>query len=838
MAANFNLPTVDTTYTAFPTQIIENIDAALQQLSVGSPSNVPTNAIKWDSSANRWKKYNGSAYVDLTGTYDLNAQVSVNQLNLGDDEAVRLGDGQDFQLFHRSSDNVSIIAETGSSYLSIQSNGNRIELYDSANARNMAEFFIGGACTFKHGATTRLQTTSGGATVTGTLTTTLAANIGSNITTDGSGGVGNRYLKIGNGRTADGNSFIDLIGDSTYTTYGARFIRSNTGANAPTSIQHRGTGSFNLTAFDAAPINLLTSGTSRLYIESGGDVGIGLTNPSNKLHIYSGSANALAVQSTVSGANILLISDDTETKFQSVDGDLFIEADVQNNVAGSEIKFNIDNDRKFTIDSSGVITANKTGTNIGFKAPDNAMFIAGTNNDLQIFHNSSNSIINDNGTGELQLQRGGSTVLALSSTGINATGTQHKFSSGTSGDCELVLEADTDNNNENDTPRMVFRQDGGNDWSAIGMDNNVLAISNSVSSGGGIIFKLGSTNGYTNAVQKWKIESDGDVVQTGNLYIENTFPIIQLKDTNNDSDYQIRNDNGSLHIRDITNSVSRFSVISNGSVTVANSNSALANDDADDLIVGTTSGARGITIVSQNNQTGNLFFSDGTASNQYHQGAIVYSHSDNDMKFMTNGFNERLKISSVGDIHISTGRIVIANGSHEFPAYSFTNSNTTGFYRFSTNQIGVSCNGTAKYKFTPNQFGPLQDDQLDLGSNSLKFDNIHATNNVIQTSDKNSKNTIATSDLGLDFINKLNPVSYKYNGKTRTHYGLIAQEIEAVLGAISKPATDFGGFCKDEVDEDGNAITPIYGLRYSEFISPIIKAIQELSAKVAALESA
>ena len=58
MAVDFNLPTVDTTYTAFPTQIIENIDAALQQLSVGSPSNVPTGAIKWDVSANRWKKYN------------------------------------------------------------------------------------------------------------------------------------------------------------------------------------------------------------------------------------------------------------------------------------------------------------------------------------------------------------------------------------------------------------------------------------------------------------------------------------------------------------------------------------------------------------------------------------------------------------------------------------------------------------------------------------------------------------------------------------------------------------------------------------------------------------
>ena len=68
---------------------------------------------------------------------------------------------------------------------------------------------------------------------------------------------------------------------------------------------------------------------------------------------------------------------------------------------------------------------------------------------------------------------------------------------------------------------------------------------------------------------------------------------------------------------------------------------------------------------------------------------------------------------------------------------------------------------------------------------------------------------------------------------------MIAQEIETVLGAISKPATGFGGFCKDEKDQDGVDLeTPLYGLRYIEFIAPIIKAIQELSVKVAALESA
>ena len=48
---------------------------------------------------------------------------------------------------------------------------------------------------------------------------------------------------------------------------------------------------------------------------------------------------------------------------------------------------------------------------------------------------------------------------------------------------------------------------------------------------------------------------------------------------------------------------------------------------------------------------------------------------------------------------------------------------------------------------------------------------------------------------------------------------------------------DFGGFLKDEVDDEGNPMTPKYGLRYGEFISPMIKAIQELSAENTALKA-
>ena len=97
---------------------------------------------------------------------------------------------------------------------------------------------------------------------------------------------------------------------------------------------------------------------------------------------------------------------------------------------------------------------------------------------------------------------------------------------------------------------------------------------------------------------------------------------------------------------------------------------------------------------------------------------------------------------------------------------------------------------------------PIGNDSYDLGSNSYKWDDVYATNGTIQTSDKNKKNTIVDSDLGLSFIEKLKPVSYKFNSGTRTHYGLIAQDVETVLSDISKPTTDFAGFIKTDLPDE------------------------------------
>ena len=819
MAVDFNLPTVDTTYTAFPTQIIENIDAALQMLSVGSPSNVPNGAIKWDDTLNRLRKYNGSAYVDLTSTYDFNAALNVNQLNLGDDEAVRLGASQDFQLFHRASDSLSIISESGGGYLSLQSNGSKIEMYDSANNRAMAEFNTGGSCSLKHGATTRLETSSSGATITGTLTTTVEVLSGASVKIDGSAG-GNRNITVGEGRTADGNSFINLIGDDTHTTYGGRLIR-NGGANSKTELLHRGTQSLDINAVDAGSVTLRTTNLARLHILSGGDVGIGLTNPSNKLHVYSGSTNAFAVQATVDGANMLLIDNDTECKIRTIDGRLHLHADSLNNVANSEIRLLIDGSNKWTLEADGDVS--QTGN-------------------LTLTHSSGEGICQVIG---------------------------HESS-----DATVQLVADQGDNN-------------GDRWKLIS-----VASDNT--------FRLQNNENGSN-VTKWRIETDGDVIQTGNLTISNTQPFIQFDDTDNESDFQIGNAGGRFRIRDTDNAADRISVTTQGRVGINNTNpqaalhingsgglgsirlidSNTSNNAPNFEIIGKRSDSNNNTAFAANiflagNRTdakvhgnkilGNVNFggnhTNGNESNISYTACIraqasgdFDSKSDmpTDLVFCTgtagkdrdgesagqsNAGTERMRIHASGNVTVSGAQIKVVNGSAATPSYSFTNSNNMGFYRHSSNQIGVSIGGTGMTRFKNNQFGPQFTNVIDLGQGSLRFQDIFLMTNPNVSSDQNVKNTIATSDLGLDFINKLNPVSFKYNEGTRTHYGLIAQEIETVLGAISKSTTDFAGFCKDEVDEDGNAMTPIYGLRYSEFISPIIKAIQELSAKVAALEAA
>ena len=196
------------------------------------------------------------------------------------------------------------------------------------------------------------------------------------------------------------------------------------------------------------------------------------------------------------------------------------------------------------------------------------------------------------------------------------------------------------------------------------------------------------------------------------------------------------------------------------------------------------------------------------------------------------------------------GKISIYQGQFDADDTMFNVVGSVSFSRFNSTlytRYGVVASGSVS---------PSRNDVYDLGLSYRKWDDVYATNGTIQTSDRNLKTNISGSDLGLDFVNSLNPVKYQFESGSRTHYGLIAQEVSESLSSSSIDTVDFAGYIStniyvsgsDFVDDkqiqeeniDTGSISfdhTTLGLRYTEMIAPMIKAIQELSAKVTQLEN-
>jgi hypothetical protein len=67
----------------------------------------------------------------------------------------------------------------------------------------------------------------------------------------------------------------------------------------------------------------------------------------------------------------------------------------------------------------------------------------------------------------------------------------------------------------------------------------------------------------------------------------------------------------------------------------------------------------------------------------------------------------------------------------------------------------------------------------------------------------------------------------------RRHLGLIAQEVKAAIDKNNIKPEDFGPWILTDTEDENSD----QALRYEEFIAILIKAVQELSEKVATLES-
>ena len=230
--------------------------------------------------------------------------------------------------------------------------------------------------------------------------------------------------------------------------------------------------------------------------------------------------------------------------------------------------------------------------------------------------------------------------------------------------------------------------------------------------------------------------------------------------------------------------------------------------------------------------------SSGTTSFNFISSTVAYNNTSTSAT-VTTGYLQPMTLDTTLDQAISSNFVELKAGGLQVV------SSENSYVRIKRREPGDAnpelfklTGGTAYFDVTNGGTGisaivstgniiPGVNDLYDLGNSSFRWDDVFATNGTINTSDENQKENITTSDLGLDFINALNPVSYKFISGSRTHYGLGAQSVETTLESFEKDSIDFAGLIT------GSS----YGLRYHEFISPMIKAIQELTDKVTQLEA-
>jgi len=188
---------------------------------------------------------------------------------------------------------------------------------------------------------------------------------------------------------------------------------------------------------------------------------------------------------------------------------------------------------------------------------------------------------------------------------------------------------------------------------------------------------------------------------------------------------------------------------------------------------------------------------------------------------------------ATGNGSIAFGYAARADGSSSIALGSWSNTsssqgvamgyqaNATGDYSsaFGTSASATKMNSTA----IGNGAVASTDNTIRIGNGLITT--ITGAVSLTAISDKRLKKNITDLSSGLDFILKLHPVEYQLiQGNEKLNYGFIAQDIEQLLGTNNNILT---------IDGDENRTL---GLRYTDFIAPLVKAIQEQQKQIEELK--
>lgn len=171
----------------------------------------------------------------------------------------------------------------------------------------------------------------------------------------------------------------------------------------------------------------------------------------------------------------------------------------------------------------------------------------------------------------------------------------------------------------------------------------------------------------------------------------------------------------------------------------------------------------------------------------------------------------------------------ILDGSNNVCIGAYT---TAGLFEYGATGLTL-LGANARTSGTWNNATAIGHDAIVAASNRVRIGNTAITRISGQVgfsidSDRRLKQNVKDYELGLDFINRLRPVSYEYmnNPEGGNRQGFIAQEVEEALNNVP-----FEGLSKPEHEED------FYAINYSAFVVPLVGAVQELTSKIKELEN-
>ena len=121
---------------------------------------------------------------------------------------------------------------------------------------------------------------------------------------------------------------------------------------------------------------------------------------------------------------------------------------------------------------------------------------------------------------------------------------------------------------------------------------------------------------------------------------------------------------------------------------------------------------------------------------------------------------------------------------------------------------------------------PSSDNTYDLGTSSLRYDDVFATSGTVNTSDRRDKTNIQQLQYGIDEILRLQPVSYQWINHPQgdTKLGLVAQDVLEVLPEVVKTRN------WEEGEQPGEGkMVPVdrLGIYYDDIIPVLITALQQ-----------